>query len=46
MTKKSHRRLIRDAWKRKDVEELIKLADLTDEEIKELRDKIEEYDLK
>ena len=46
MTKKSMRRLVRDAWKREDVEKLVELAELTPEEEKEIRDKMKDYDLK
>lgn len=46
MTKKSHSRLMRDTWNKDQLLELIKLAEYTPEEEKEVLDLIKRFNIR
>lgn len=46
MTKKSHARLMRDSWDKAQLEELMKIAETTPEERKEIEELIRKFKIK
>lgn len=46
MTKKSHARLMRDAWTKENLKKLMEIAEVSPEEKKEIEDKMEEFKIK